>query len=131
MLNYFLGYAAFLLGVFLYLLGKIQDYKQMAASNSDQSVVFSLSKFWTNEWINITRLLVAGMAIVIFTPMITGGRTVTLNNDAGQAITSFALKAILAPMYFLLGYSGTSGVFRIFGKYKKTLLNKVGVEDDK
>lgn len=130
-LNYILGYLAFLLGVALYVLSKVQEYKQMAKSNPNPTVKFSFGGFWSDEWVNFVRLLLAGIALVVFMPMLIGGATVDIKSTAGNVITTLALKAVLIPMYFFLGYSGNSAIFALFGKYKKTLLNQVGVEDDK
>lgn len=127
MLNYLLGYGAFVLGSLLYLLGKIQDYKKQAKPINGME--FNMTYFWMDEWINIVRLYIGGVALVIFLPMLIGGATVDIKNTSGAVITTLALKATLIPMYFILGFSGNSALFSLFGKYKKTFLNQLGVED--
>ena len=127
-LNYLLGYGAFLLGSVLYLLSKVKDYKAMADANP--SVTFNLKTWLTKEWVNMTQLLVGGVALVLFLPDIIGGTTVDIKNESGNVLTTMALKATLIPMYFVLGYSGNSALFSLFGKYKKTLLNQIGVDEE-
>lgn len=122
MLNYFLGYGAFLLGSLLYLLGKVQDYRDTAKANPDPKVKYSTKDFFNNEWVNIARLLVAGIGLVIILPMIIPGANVQVVNSEGAKIGSMPMKATLIPMYFLLAYSGNSAIFAFFGKYKKTLV---------
>ena len=51
-LNYILGYLSFLLGVLLYLLAKVGEYKKMAKQNINPDVNFSMKNFWDEEWIN-------------------------------------------------------------------------------
>lgn len=128
-LNYILGYLSFLLGILLYLLAKVSEYKKMAKQNPNPDIRFSMKSFWNDEWINFARVLIAGVALVLFMPMLIGGSMVELKNNEGGVIASFALRAVLIPFYFFVGYSGNSAVFAIFGKYKKTLLNQVGVDD--
>jgi len=128
MLNYFLGYGAFVLGSVLYLLSKIRDFKKQA--KPIPGMEFSYKQFWSDELINIIQLYVGGIALVIFLPMMIGGATVDIKSTSGAVITSLALKATLIPMYFILGWSGNSALFSLFGKYKKTFLNQLGVEDE-
>lgn len=129
MLHYLLDYGAFLLGSILYILGKISDYKDMAKANPDPKVVYDTRHFLNNEWINFARLIIGGIALVIFMPMLIGGASVDIKSTEGAVIANLEMKTLLAPFYFLTGYSGSSGLFAIFGKYKKTLLNRVGVQD--
>lgn len=128
-LNYILGYLSFLLGVVLYVLSKVQEYKNMAKANPNPAVKYSFKDFWNDELVNFIRLLIAGIAVVLFMPMLIGGTTVDIKNTSGAVLTTLALKAVLIPMYFFLGYSGNSAIFALFGKYKKTLLNQVGVDE--
>ena len=129
-LNYFLGYGAFLLGAALYILSKLKEYKQMADANPNPKVIFRGKDLVNSEWINLAQLFLAGIALVIFLPMLIGGTTVDIKNTSGNVVTTLSLKATLIPMYFLLGWSGNSAIFALFGKYKKTLLNQVGVDDE-
>lgn len=128
MINYLLGYGAFVLGSVLYLLSKIRDYKKQAKPITGME--FSVRQFWNDELINIIQLYVGGIALVIFLPMLIGGATVDIKNTSGNVITTLALKATLIPMYFILGFSGNSALFSLFGKYKKTFLNQLGVDDN-
>lgn len=128
MINYLLGYGAFVLGSVLYLLSKIRDFKKQA--KPIPGMEFSLKQFWKDELINIIQLYVGGIALVIFLPMLIGGATVDIKSTSGAVITTLALKATLIPMYFILGWSGNSALFSLFGKYKKTFLNQLGVEDE-
>lgn len=130
MIHYLLDYGAFLLGGVLYVLGKIQDYKEMAKANPDPKVIYDTKHFLNDEWINFVRLGVGGIALVIFMPMLIGGASVDIKSTDGIVITNLDMKTLLAPFYFLTAYSGTSGVLGVFGKYKKTLLNRVGVSDN-
>lgn len=129
MLHYLLDYGAFLLGAILYLLSKVGEYQQMAEANPDPKIVYSFGNLLKKEWVNIARLLIGGIALVIFLPLLIGGATVDIKNTEGIVVTSMAMKSVLAPMYFFLGYSGNSALFALFGKYKKTLLERVGVDE--
>lgn len=128
-MSYLIDYGSFLLGALLYILGKIQEFKELAETNPNPNVVHSTKEMFSKEWINYVRLLLGGVALVIFMPMLIGGATVDIKNTDGQTITTLALGTILIPFYFFIGYSGNSALFSLFGKYKKTLLNKVGVVD--
>lgn len=130
MFHYFIDYGAFLLGAVLYVLAKIQEFKEMAEANPDPKIVYNTKHLFEKEWINFARLLIGGIALVIFMPMLIGGASVDIKSTEGAIITNLEMKTILAPFYFLVGYSGLSGLFAIFGKYKKTLLNRVGVSDN-
>ena len=123
MINYLLGYGAFVLGSVLYLLSKIRDFKRQA--KPIPGMEFNYKQFWNDELINIIQLYVGGIALVIFLPMMIGGATVDIKSTSGIVITTLALKATLIPMYFILGWSGNSALFSLFGKYKKTFLNKL------
>lgn len=127
-MNYLLGYGAFVLGSLLYLLSKIRDYKKQAKPVTGME--FSLKQFWKDELINIVQLYLGGVALVIFLPMLIGGSTVDLKNTSGNVVTTLTLKESLIPMYFILGFSGNSALFSLFGKYKKTFLNQLGVDDE-
>lgn len=129
MIHYLLDYGCFGLGVFLYLLAKVEDYKKMADSNPDPKVVYDRKHFINDEWINFTRLAIGGIALIAFTPMLTGGASVDIKSTEGVVIANIEMKTLLMPFYFLTGYSGSSGLFALFGKYKKTLFNRVGVDD--
>lgn len=129
MINLLVGFGAFVFGSILYLLSKIKEYKLMAEANTNPSVVYSLKNFLNKEWINILQLYIGGAALVVFLPMLIGGATVDIKTSSGSVLSTFALKAVLIPMYFILGYSGNSAVFNVFGKYKKTLLDPIGGND--
>ncbi len=129
MINLLVGFGAFVFGSILYLLSKIKEYKLMAEANTNPSVVYSLKNFLNKEWINILQLYIGGAALVVFLPMLIGGATVDIKTTSGAVLSTFALKAILIPVYFILGYSGNSAVFNVFGKYKKTLLDPIGGND--
>lgn len=130
MLQYFLDYGCFLLGCVLYLLGKIKEYKQMADANPDPNIVHSNKKLLSDEWINIAQLLIGGVALIIFAPKLIGGISVDIKNVSGQVVANVAMQTLLMPFYFLMGYAGNSALFSFFGKYKKTLLNQVGVDSN-
>lgn len=129
LLNYTLGFLAFLLGVSIYILSKIKEYKGMAKANPNPNVKFSTKDFFNEEWVNFAQLLLGGIALVIFLPQLINGQTVEFVNSKGISVGSLPLKSALTPFYFLLGWSGNSALFALFGKYKKTLLNQVGVDD--
>lgn len=128
---YIFGYGAFLVGAILYLLGKAQDFKQMAKANPDPKINYSTKNMLADEWINIVRLLLGGAALVVFAPMLVGNGTVDVKATSGAVIATMALKSVLVPLYFFVGYGGNSVLFNVLGRYKKTLLNRVGVDDDK
>lgn len=128
-LNYVLGYVAFVFGSLFYILTKIQDYKQMAKAHPNEAVKYSLKSLMEEEWVNIAKLYLGGIALVWLLPMLVGGATVDINKADGTPLATFAVKAVLIPMYFFFGYSGNSALFAFFGKYKKTLLSQVGVDD--
>lgn len=130
MLHYLLDYGCFALGAVLYMLGKIQEYKTMAKANPDPKVVYDSKHFINDEWINFARIAIGGIALIIFTPMLTSGASVDIKSTEGVTITNIEMKTLLMPFYFLVGYSGSSGLFAFFGKYKKTLFNRVGVSDN-
>lgn len=130
MMHYLLDYGCFLLGCTLYLLGKIKEFKAMAEANPDPKIVYSTKNLISKEWINFAQLIIGGVAVVIFTPMLIGGVTVDTKNVSGQVVTTLAMQTLLMPFYFFIGYSGNSAMFAYFGKYKKTLLNQVGVDSN-
>lgn len=127
-LNYTLGYVAFLFGMLIYLLGKINEYKKLAKAHPNPLVNFSLSKLWSSEWANVIQVLLGGLALVIFLPMLIGNYQVDFKSSSGAIIATVNLKAVLIPLYFFIGYSGNSAVFMILGKYKKELISKIGGE---
>lgn len=129
-MHYLLDYGCFLLGSVLYLLGKIKEFKAMAEANPDPKIVYSTKTLFSKEWINFAQLLIGGVAVIIFTPMLIGGVTVDIKNVSGQVVTTLAMQTMLMPFYFFIGYSGNSAMFAYFGKYKKTLLNQVGVDSN-
>lgn len=130
MLHYLLDYGTFLLGAFLHILGKMQKFKEMAEANPDPKIIFNVKTMYRKEWINITRLLIGGIALIIFMPMLIGGASVDIKSVEGQVITTLTLQTLLAPFYFFVAYAGNSALFSLFGKYEKTLLNRVGVSDN-
>lgn len=129
-MTYLLGYGSFLLGAFIYMLGKIKEFKLMAKANPNPKIVYNMKSMFEEEWTNFAQLFLGGIALVIFAPMLIGGATVDIKNVSGQVVTSLTLETILLPMYFLIGYGGNSALFGYFGKYKKTLLNQVGVDEN-
>jgi hypothetical protein len=125
------GYALFALGSVLYCLSKVQEYKDMAESNPDPKIVYNTKKFLNKEMINFIRLFLGGVALVILMPMLIGGTVVELKNSEGTVLTSVSLKTALMPLYFVTGLGGTSLLFSIFGRYRKTLLSRLPAEDGK
>src|ERR1700749_813550 len=111
MIHYILDYGSFLLGAVLYVLAKIQEFKEMAEANPDPKVVYNTRHLFEKEWINFARLLIGGVALIIFMPMLIGGASVDIKSAEGAIITNLEMKTILAPIYFLVGYSGLSGLF--------------------
>lgn len=130
-LHYVIDYACFLLGAVLYALSKVQGYKDMAAANPDPKIVYSAKNFINKEIINFIRLIIGGIALVIFMPMLIGGAVVDIKNAEGAVIASITLKSALMPFYFVVGLGGTALLFSIFGRYQKTLLSKLPAEDNK
>jgi hypothetical protein len=130
-LNYALGYLSFLLGMLIYLLGKMDDNRKLAEANPNPNVKASFKDMLSREWINLVRLAVAGLALVLFLPQLIGGTEVSFQNSHGVEIGKMAIKAALSPFYFLTAMSGSSAVFAIFGKYRKDLLKGIGVEEEK
>ena len=126
---YLLGYGSFLLGVVLYILGKMQKFKDLADANPDPKVKASWKNMVSKEAINFARLLIGGLALIFFAPMLTGGVSVDFKSTEGVVITTLSLKDILIPFYFFIGYGGNSALFNFFGVYEKTLLNRVGVQE--
>lgn len=131
MLHYLYDYGAFLLGAVLYILGKMQKYKEMADLNPNPQIVASWKVMFNKEYINYTRLLVGGVALIIFLPKLIGGATVDIKSVEGQVMTTLTLQSLLVPFYFFVGYAGNSALFNLFGKYEKTLLNRIGVDENK
>lgn len=129
MWHYLIDYGAFLLGAILCILGTIEDYKKMADANPDPKIVYDASHFLHKEWINLTRLLIGGVALILFMPMLVGGTTVDIKNVSGSVVTTLKMVTVLTPMYFLVGYSGVNGLLAIFGKYKNTFMKQVGVDN--
>lgn len=130
MISYLIDYGSFLLGAILYILGKIEEFKQMAEANPDPKVVYDFKHLLLKEWVNFTRLLIGGIALIIFLPMLIGGATVDIKSTDGIVIATLSLEALLRPFYFFIAYSGLSALLSVFGKYKKTLLNRVGVDSN-
>lgn len=129
MWHYLIDYGAFLLGAILSILGTIQDYKKMAEANPDPKIIYDAKHLLDKEWVNLARLLIGGIALVLFMPMLIGGITVDIKNTSGNVVTTLAMATVLTPFYFLIGYAGLTGLLAVFGKYKSTLLNQVGVDD--
>lgn len=129
MIHYLLDYACFALGFLLFVLRKIKDYKALAKSNPDPKVIYDTSHFINDELINFIMIAIGGIALVIFTPMLTGGASVDVKNTNGAVIVNLEIKTILMPLYFFIGLSGH--LFAFFSKYEKTLLNGIGVDDQK
>jgi hypothetical protein len=129
MLNYFLGYAAFLFGSLFYILTKIQEYKTTAKLNPNPAVAYSLKDLISEEWINILKMYLGGIALVWLFPKLVGGSTVELKTAAGITLLNLSVKAACVPIYFFFGYSGNSALFAFFGKYKKTILSQVGADE--
>lgn len=128
--SYLFGYAAFLGGILLHLTSKIADFRKTAKSNPNPAFKFSMKDFWGDEWLNLVRMLMAGIALVIFLPMLVGEGSVDMKTSSGTVYATFAIKKALIPAYFFIAYSGNSAIFAIFGKYKKTFLNQLGVDDN-
>lgn len=101
----------------------------MAESNPDPKISYSTKAMFNKEWVNFVRLLIGGIALVILLPMLVGSATLDVKSAAGSVVSTFALKSVLIPLYFFIGYSGNSALFALFGKYKKTLLERVGVDE--
>lgn len=129
--SFLIGYGAFTLGSLIYLLMKVNSFKRQAKSNPNPNFVFSAKDFFSDEWINIAVLWLGGIALVLFLPTLTGGTVVDIVNSKGVTMTSLPLKTALAPMEFMIGLGGNSTLFSLFGKYQKTFLNQLGVEQDK
>jgi hypothetical protein len=125
-LNYFLGFAAFMFGMIIHILGKVQEFKSMAEANQDPKVVFSYKKLLDKEWINMVRAILGGIAIIVFLPMLIGDYKTQFLKEDGTVMFTMNLKALLIPLYFFIGYSGSSAIFNILGKYKKDLLANIG-----
>lgn len=130
-LHYVIGYALFALGAFLYCLGKVQEFKDMAEANPDPKIVYNSKRFFNKELINFIRLFVGGIGLVIIMPMMIGGTIVEIKNSEGAVLTSISLKSALMPFYFVVGLGGTSLLLSIFGRYRKTLLSRLPAEDNK
>lgn len=130
MLDYLLDYGAFILGGILYILIKAKKLREIADANPDPKVAFSWTKFRDKESINIVIMLIGGIALVVFTPMMIGGATVDFKSTEGAVITTVALSTLLAPFCFLMGLAGPSALLNYFGSYEKTLFNRVGVNSD-
>lgn len=131
MLHYLLDYGAFILGAAMYVLVKAKKLKELGEANPDPNVCFSWRKFADKEYINLAILLLGGIALVVFTPMLIGGATVDIKSTEGAVITTLALQTLLAPFLFLMGLSGPSALLNYFGTYEKTLLNRMGVDSNK
>lgn len=131
MLHYLLDYGAFLLGSILYILVKAKKLKELGEANPDPNVWFSWNKFLNKESINLAILLIGGIALVIFAPLLIGGATVDIKSTQGAVIATMALQTLLAPFLFLMGLSGPSALLNYFGSYEKTLLNRMGVDNSK
>ena len=98
MINYLLGYGAFVLGSVLYLLSKIRDFKRQA--KPIPGMEFNYKQFWNDELINIIQLYVGGIALVIFLPMMIGGATVDIKSTSGIVITTLALSYIDSNVFY-------------------------------
>jgi hypothetical protein len=128
MLHYLLDYGAFQLGAIMYILLKAKKLKELGEANPDPNVAFNWTKFRDKESINIAILLLGGIALVIFTPLLIGGATVDIKSTDGGVVATLALQTLLAPFYFLMGLAGPSALLNYFGSYEKTLLNRMGVD---
>jgi hypothetical protein len=130
MIDYLFDYGWFLLGGVLYVLVKVKKLKELGDANPDPNIAFSWKKFIDKEYINFMILLIGGIALVVFAPMLIGGATVDVKSTDGIVVTTLTLSGILAPMCFLIGMAGPSTLLNLFGTYEKTLLNRVGVKPE-
>lgn len=126
---YLIDYGAFLLGCLIYILRKAQKLKELGEANPDPNVAFKWKNFVDKEYINFATVLLGGIALVVFTPALIGGATVDIKSTEGAVVTTLQMSTLLAPFCFLMGLAGPSALFSYFGKYEKTLLNRVGVDD--
>lgn len=131
LLHYVLDYGCFALGAILYILSKIQEYKDMADANPDPKITYSAKKFLNKEAINFVRLFIGGFALIIFSPMLVGGAVVDVKNADGAVMFSISMKTALMPLYFTIGLGGTALLFSVLGRYKKTLLSKLPPEENR
>ncbi len=131
MIHYLFGYGCFLLGVLIYILMKAQKLRELGEANPDPRVSFGWRKFFNKEYINCIMLLLGGVALVVFAPSLVGGAMVDVKSSEGAVVTTVSMQSILDPFYFLTGLAGPSALFSLFGKYEKTLLNKIGVDPSK
>lgn len=130
-LHYVLDYGCFALGAVLYILSKIQEYKDMAELNPNPKVVYNARNYFNKEVINFVRLFLGGIALVIFSPMLIGGAVVEVQNAQGAVMFSVSMKSALMPLYFTVGLGGTALLFSVLGRYKKTLLSKLPPEENR
>lgn len=128
MINFFLGYLAYLLGLSLFVLDIIAKYKQLADAHPNPSVVFNGKIFWNKEWVNIIRMLLLGVvSLILMIPL--GSITIDFSNVQGQSMFSTSAKVLSIPLYIVFGWTGGKATLGLLGKYKKELQNKTGFED--
>lgn len=127
MIHYLLDYGCFALGFILFVLRKIKDYKTLAKMNPDPKVIYDRAHFINDELINFIMIAIAGVALVAFTPMLTGGASVDIKSTEGAVIVNVEMKTLLMPLYFFIGLSGS--IFSFFGKYEKSLLKGIGIDE--
>jgi len=127
---YLIDYGAFLLGCVIYILRKAQKLKELGEANPNPNVSFSWAKFIDKEYINFVTVLLGGIALVFFAPLLMGGATVDIKSTEGAVVATLSMSTLLAPFSFLIGLAGPSALFSYFGKYEKTLLNRVGVDNN-
>ena len=128
-LNYFLAYGVYLLGAVLFFLDVVSNYKKAADANPNPNVQFNGKVFWSKEWINIVRVLLLGVATMIFLIPF-GSMSVDFKNSSGDVMFNTSVKVILLPLYLVFGWSGGKATIAIAGRYKKEIYNNVGIKDE-
>lgn len=127
--NSLIAYAVYILGAALFLLDVVAKYKKLAKANPNPSIVFNAHIFWQEEWVNIIKILLWGVALPFLLIPLTG-MSVTFHNTAGADLFTVSVKLILLPLYFICGYSGGRAQIAVAGQYKKAFYEKLGITKD-
>lgn len=129
-INGLLAYGCYLLGAALYLLNVIEKYKKISEANPDPDIVFSVKYFWKQEWVNVVKILLIGVATpILLVPL--NGISVDFKSVSGAVMFNTSVKVILMPLYLIIGWGGGQATIAIAGAYKKELYNKVGITESK
>lgn len=124
MIHFLTAFAPMLLGMWIHLLLQVRDYKKVAKLNPNPNIEYSFKAFIDSEWLNYVIFISCGAAFIAYFPGFLTGTSVVINGENGTPILKVDADVFKAPMFFLIGLSGSDALLSIFGNYKKTLFKQ-------